>query len=81
MSNRFDPKDHFHSPHVTEEIVMSTIQPQGEKLRNAVKYISEIRKENPDVNLMQLVDETSLKFDLSPKDSEFLTRFVKEDNQ
>ncbi|THB77333.1 MAG: hypothetical protein D3926_15705 [Desulfobacteraceae bacterium] len=59
---------------------MSTLQPQGDKLRNAVKWISEKRKENPGINLMQLVDETSLKYDLSPKDSEFLIRFVKEED-
>lgn len=59
---------------------MSTVQPQGEKLRKAVKYISERRKEDPELNLVQLVDETSLKFDLSPKDSEFLSRFVKEES-
>lgn len=60
---------------------MNTLQPKGEKLRNAVKYISEIRKENPDVNLTKLIDETSFKYDLSPKDSEFLTRFVNEETE
>lgn len=58
---------------------MSTVQPQGEKLRNAVKWISEKRKENPEINLIRLVDEAGLKYDLSPKDSEFLLRFVKDD--
>ncbi len=57
---------------------MASIQPQGEKLRNAVKYVSEKRKENPDIDLVKLVDDTALKYDLSPKDSEFLSRFVKE---
>ncbi len=56
---------------------MSTMQPQGEKLRNAVKWISEKRKENQDINLAKLVDDASFKFDLSPKDSQFLLRFVK----
>ncbi len=59
---------------------MSTIKPQGEKLKNAVKWISDKRKENPDINLSQLVDQASFQFDLSPKDSEFLLRFVKDDN-
>ena len=59
---------------------MSTIKPLGEKLRNAVKWISEKRKENPDTNLNHLVDQASFQFDLSPKDSEFLLRFVKDDN-
>ena len=60
---------------------MTTIQPQGEQLRKAVKYISEKRKENPDIDLAKLVDETSLRFDLSPKDSEFLTRFVNDQTE
>ena len=59
---------------------MTSIKPQGEKLRNAVKFVSEKRKENPDISLSKLVDEASLQFDLSPKDSEFLARFVKEES-
>ena len=60
---------------------MSTIKPQGEKLRNAVKWISEKRNENTDIKLGLLVDQASFQFDLSPKDSEFLLRFVKDDNR
>lgn len=60
---------------------MSSIQPQGEKLRNAVKYASEIRKENPDIKLSKLVDDASIRYDLSPKDSEFLSRFLKGEEQ
>lgn len=59
---------------------MSTVQPQGEKLKKAIKYVSEMRQNDPDVNLVKLVDEASLQYDLSPKDSEFLTRFVNEEN-
>ncbi len=59
---------------------MSTIQPQGEKLKKAVKWISEKRKENPDVNPVRLVDDASFQFDLSPKDSQFLLRLIKNDN-
>ena len=59
---------------------MSTLQPQGEKLRNAVKWISEKRKENRPAGINQLVDEAAFQFDLSPKDSEFLLRFLKDDN-
>ncbi|MCM2284902.1 MAG: hypothetical protein NDI81_08990 [Desulfobacula sp.] len=59
---------------------MSTIMPQGEKLKHAVQWISEKRTENPDINPAKLVDEASFRFDLSPKDSEFLLRFVKNDD-
>ena len=54
--------------------------PQGEKLKQAVQWISEKRKEKPDINPAKLVDEASFRFDLSPKDSEFLLRFVKNDD-
>ncbi|MCG8686346.1 MAG: hypothetical protein MI892_15820 [Desulfobacterales bacterium] len=59
---------------------MNTVQPQGEQVRKAIKHIAEIRKNDPDVDLVKLVDETALQFDLSPKDSEFLSRFVQEES-
>ena len=58
-----------------------SIEPQGEEIRKAVKWISEQRTENPEVNLMQLVESACLKFDLSPKDEEFLCRFLREQNK
>lgn len=60
---------------------MSTLQPKSEQLRKAVKWISEKRKENPEINLSKLVDEAGFQFDLSPKDSQFLLRFVKNDTR
>jgi len=59
---------------------MSTLQPQGDKLKKAVKWISEKRKQNSDINLGKLVDDACFQFDLSPKDSQFLLRFVKNDD-
>ena len=56
------------------------MQPKGENLKKAVRFISEKRQENPDINLNKLVDDASLQFDLSPKDCEFLLRFVRDDN-
>lgn len=53
-----------------------SIQPKGEDLRKAVKWISEKRKHEHVKDLKQLVDDACLKFNLSPKDSEFLYRFV-----
>ncbi len=61
---------------------MTTVQPQGGALKKAVQWISEKRKENPEVTsaeLARLVDEASFQFDLSPKDSEFLLRFVNQE--
>ncbi len=58
---------------------MSTIQPQGENLRKAVQWVSEKRKQNPETDPAKLADEAGFKFDLSPRDSEFLLRFVKKE--
>ncbi|MDM8551854.1 hypothetical protein QUF72_17355 [Desulfobacterales bacterium HSG2] len=55
-----------------------SIQPQGEDLRKAVKWVSEERKYNPEKNIKEVVEEACVKFDLSPKDGEFLGRFVRE---
>ena len=55
-----------------------SIQPEGEDLRKAVKWVSEERKANAEANPQKLVQEASLRFNLSPADGEFLARFVKE---
>ena len=52
------------------------VQPEGEDLRKAVKWISEERKYNPEAKPAKLVEEACLKFDLSPKDADYLTKFV-----
>ena len=57
---------------------MTTIIPQGEDLRKAVKWISEERQSSPQRNLAKLVEEASIKFDLSPADGEFLFKFFRE---
>ena len=57
---------------------MTTIVPQGEDLRKAVKWISEERQSEPQKKLAKLVEEASVKFDLSPADGEFLFMFFKE---
>ena len=58
---------------------MTVIQMKGEQLRKAIKYVSEMRKVNPDTNLVTLIDDAAFRYDLSPKDSDFLARFVKDE--
>lgn len=43
-----------------------------ESMKNAIKYISEQLKDDPEYNKNDLVDEASRKFDLSPLQTEFL---------
>lgn len=56
---------------------MTTIMPEGEELRKAVKWISEERQENPDKKMSELIAAACLKFDLSPNDGECLCRTLK----
>ena len=57
---------------------MSTIQPQGEEIRKAVKWISEERQAGTALDDNRLVEQAAVKFNLSPKEVEFLAKFVKE---
>ncbi|MDT8378519.1 MAG: hypothetical protein RQ739_06460 [Desulfotignum sp.] len=59
---------------------MSNVQPQGEALKKAIQWISEQRRKKPDASVVKLANDAALKFDLSPKDSEFLLRFVKKES-
>ncbi|MCG2720566.1 MAG: hypothetical protein L6290_00910 [Thermodesulfovibrionales bacterium] len=55
-----------------------SILPEGESIRRAVKWISDERIDNPDASVSKLVGEACLKFDLAPKDAEFLMKFLAE---
>ncbi|MCG8618398.1 MAG: hypothetical protein MI802_19445 [Desulfobacterales bacterium] len=60
---------------------MANIKPQGEALKKAIAWISEQRRENPAKDPMALADEAAFRFDLSPKDSEFLLRFIRDERE
>jgi len=49
-----------------------SILPEGEQLRRAIKWISDNRLDNPGAFLPKLIEVACLKFDLPPKDAEFL---------
>ena len=53
------------------------VMPQGEDLRKAVKWISEMRQSEPHTPDRQLVDQACLNFNLSPKEAQYLGRWVK----
>ena len=54
------------------------IELEGEDLRKAVKWISEERLDDPSQKNRQLIEAACLKFNLSPKDAEFLARCLKD---
>ena len=54
---------------------MHDLLPDGEDIRRAVKWVSGNLQENPDQSVMPLVQKAVFKFDLSPRDAEFLINF------
>ena len=52
-----------------------SIQPEGEDLRKATKWISDKLLYEPSVSLSKAIEEACVKFDLSPKDADFMVRF------
>ncbi len=54
---------------------MTTVMPEGEKIRQAVKWISERRKEDPGLSLTKVIQQASARFNLSPKEEEELKAF------
>jgi len=55
-----------------------SILPEGEQLRKAVKWISDERLDNPQASLLKLIEDACLRFDLPPKDEEFLIHYLTE---
>jgi len=56
---------------------MSYPLPEGEDLRRAVKWISASLQEASNQPVARLVERAIFKFDLSPKDGEFLLNFFR----
>lgn len=54
---------------------MSNIMPDGDDLRNAIKWVSANIQDSPAQPFQPLVQQAIFKFDLSPKDAEFLISF------
>jgi hypothetical protein len=60
---------------------MHGMLPEGDELRSAVKWISGNLQENPDQPVQPLVQQAIFKYDLSPRDAEFLIGFYSRDNK
>lgn len=54
---------------------MSSILPEGEDIRRAIKWVSSCLEDDPKQPIGKLVEQAVFKFDLSPKDSDFLINF------
>ena len=56
---------------------MTTILPDSEQLKRAVKWISEHLKEDENQSKQKLINEAISRFDLNPKQSMYLYSFYK----
>lgn len=57
---------------------MTDLLHDGDDLRRAIKWVSAHLEEQPDQPLGPLVKEAIFKFDLSPRDAEFLIDFYRQ---
>jgi hypothetical protein len=57
---------------------MTTIQPKGEKIRQAMKWISSELQEDEKNPVRKLIQEAAMRFNLSPMDEETLVAFYRE---
>lgn len=57
---------------------MTSIQPEGESMRRAIRFVSDALRDDPDRVLAPVIDEAALRFDLNPKQTEYLTNFYRE---
>ncbi len=60
---------------------MHDVLPEGEDLRRAVRWVSQHIQENPGHPVWKFVNEAVFRFDLSPKDAEFLMGFFLRKNE
>lgn len=56
---------------------MAIIVPEGENVQKAIKWISASLEDSAPQPMYKLIESAASKFDLSPKDSEFLMGFFR----
>jgi hypothetical protein len=56
---------------------MTTVIPESEALKRAIKWVSNYLKEDPDTEKFSLIQDAVLRFDLSPRDEQFLYNFYR----
>ncbi len=56
-----------------------TILPKSEAMKRAIQWFSDKKKEDPQQNLFSLADKAAMRFNLSPKETDFLYKFAKKE--
>jgi hypothetical protein len=60
-----------------DEINMTTVMPENESVQKAIKWISTNLEENKKDSIPHIIEKAVFKFDLSPKDTDFLLGFFR----
>jgi hypothetical protein len=60
---------------------MTTIQPDSEQIRKAVKWVSAERQADANINTQKLIEDAALQFNLSPMEVEYLSKLVSEETR
>lgn len=55
---------------------MATVQPKGDPIRKAVKWISDELQDHPEKKKHALMEQAAVKFNLSPRDVEYLQKLM-----
>ena len=60
---------------------MSSIQPKGEGVRRAIRFVSDALRDDPQRAVGPIIDEAALRFDLDPQQTEFLVDFYRKERK
>ena len=60
---------------------MTTVQPEGEQIRKAVKWYAEEKAANPQRGRLKLLEEAGMKFNLTPVEEDYLAKLTKSENK
>ena len=55
------------------------ILPSGDKMRKTLCWISEMLQTHPEKSRQQIISEAEIRFDLSPKECDFIDRKIRDD--
>lgn len=69
---------HVPAAHLEGGLFMTPMMPEGTMVRKAIQWISKMREEGGIHPLPNLIDQACVRFNLSPKDCDFVHRFFRE---
>jgi hypothetical protein len=55
------------------------IMPSGDRMKKTLCWISEMLQAHPEKNRQQIISEAEIRFDLSPKECDFIDRKLRDD--